>query len=119
MMADSHRPARLTRRARGRLRRAPGRRLRLIAGLSIAALGCGALAACSSAGASTGPVTLNFYLYPDNSAATNTVDNCNAQSHGAYQISYQKLPSGADSQRQQLVRRLAAKDSSMDILAST
>ena len=44
------------------------------------------------------------------------VDNCNAQSNGAYKIKYQKLPNGADGQRQQMVRRLAAEDSSMDIL---
>ena len=116
MMADSHRPARLTRRAKGRFPRPPGRRLRLIAGLSIAALGCGALAACSSAGAS-GPVTLNFYLYPDTSPATNdAVANCNAQSNGAYKISYQSLPQAADGQRQQLVRRLAAHDASIDVM---
>ena len=68
MMADSHRLARLTRRAKGRFPRPPGRRLRIMAGLGIAALGCSALAACGSAGASTGPVTLNYYQYPDTSA---------------------------------------------------
>ena len=118
MMADSHRPARLTRRAKGRFPRPPGRRLRVMAGLGIAALGCSALAACSSAGASTGPVTLDYYQYPDTSAATNTeIANCNAQSHGAYKISFQQLPAAADGQRQQLVRRLAAHDGSIDIMA--
>jgi multiple sugar transport system substrate-binding protein len=117
MMADSHRPARLTRRAKGHSPRPPGRRLRVMAGLSIAALGCGALAACSSAGASTGPVPINFYLYQDTSPATNdAIANCNAQSHGAYKISYQFLPQASDGQRQQLVRRLAAHDSSIDIM---
>jgi multiple sugar transport system substrate-binding protein len=95
------------------------RRLRTKAGaaLATAVLGCGALAACGSAGASTGPVTLNFYLYPDTSPATNAaVANCNAQSHGAYKISYQTLPQASDGQRQQLVRRLAAHDPSIDIM---
>ena len=95
------------------------RRLRTKAGAAVATavLGCGALAACGSAGASTGPVTLDFYLYPDTSPATNTaVANCNAQSHGAYKISYQTLPQAADGQRQQLVRRLAAHDGSIDIM---
>jgi multiple sugar transport system substrate-binding protein len=74
------------------------------------------LVACSSGSSSATP-TLNFYLYPDNSPATQkAVDNCNAASNGAYTIKYQKLPKGADGQRQQMVRRLAAKDSSMDIL---
>ena len=61
--------------------------------------------------------TLNLYLYPDNSGAVQqAVDNCTAASGGRYKISYQKLPNGADGQRQQMVRRLAAEDSSLDIL---
>jgi multiple sugar transport system substrate-binding protein len=94
------------------------RLLRTKVGLGIAALGCTALAACSSAGASTGPVTLNYYQYPDTSPATNTeIANCVAQSHDAYKISFQQLPQAADGQRQQLVRRLAARDASIDIMA--
>ena len=118
MMAGSYRLARLTRRARGRSPRPPTRWLRTKIGLGLAALGCGALAACSSAGASTGPVTLNFYQFPDVSGATNTeINNCDAQSHGAYKISYQLLPAASDSQRLQLVRRLAAHDATIDIMA--
>jgi len=118
MMADSSRPARPIRRARGRIPRPSVRLLRTKAGLGIAALGCTALAACGSAGASTGPVTLNYYQYPDTSPATNTmIANCNAQSHGAYKISFQQLPQAADGQRQQLVRRLAAHDGTIDIMA--
>ncbi|HEX3516051.1 MAG TPA: ABC transporter substrate-binding protein [Trebonia sp.] len=84
------------------------------AGLTVAA---GALSACASASAGTGPVTLNFYLYPDGSGATDqAISNCNAQSGGKYVISYQTLPQASDAQRQQLVRRLVAHDPSMDIL---
>jgi len=73
------------------------------------------LVACSSS--SSGAPTLNLYIYPDNSGAVQqAVDNCTAQSNGQYVIKYQKLPNGADGQRQQMVRRLAAKDSSIDIL---
>ena len=103
-------------------RRLLGRSTRLLrtktaAALGVAVLGSTALAACSSAGASTGPVTLNFYQYPTCPPATNTmIDNCNAQSHGAYKISFQALPQASDGQRQQLVRRLAAHDSSIDIM---
>jgi multiple sugar transport system substrate-binding protein len=76
-----------------------------------------ALSACSSANAGTGPVALNFYLYPDTSGATDTaISNCNAQSGGKYKISYQMLPQASDGQRQQLVRRLAAHDPSIDIM---
>ena len=84
------------------------------AGITLAA---GALSACASASAGTGPVTLNFYFYPDTSNATNqAVANCNAQSGGKYTISYQDLPQAADGQRQQLVRRLVAHDPSIDIM---
>jgi multiple sugar transport system substrate-binding protein len=62
-------------------------------------------------------VTLNFYLYPDTSGATQmALNNCTKQSHGKYVLSYQQLPSASDGQRQQMVRRLAAHDPSMDIL---
>ncbi len=73
------------------------------------------LVACGSD--SGGKPTINFYIYPDNSGAVQqAVDNCNASSGGKYEISYQKLPNGADGQREQMVRRLAAHDSGMDIL---
>jgi multiple sugar transport system substrate-binding protein len=92
-------------------------RWRLAAGLVSAAMAGSALAACGTASAGTGPVTLNFYFYPDSSPATQDgINNCNAQSHGKYTISYQKLPKAADGQRQQMVRRLAAHDPTMDIL---
>jgi multiple sugar transport system substrate-binding protein len=102
------------RRARGR----PGARAwRPVIGLAVAALAASALAACGTAGASTGPVTLNFYFYPDTSHATqDSINNCNNQNGGKYKISYQLLPQGSDDQRQQLVRRLAAHDDTMDIL---
>ena len=79
-------------------------------------LAAAGLAACGTSSASGTP-TLNFYLYPDSSGATQkAVNNCNAQARGKYIISYQQLPTGADGQRQQLARRLAAHDTSLDIL---
>ena len=90
---------------------------RPVTGLAVAALAAAGLTACGTAGASTGPVTLNFYLYPDSSGATQqAINNCDKQSGGKYTISYQQLPTGSDGQRQQMVRRLAARDSSLDIL---
>jgi len=100
--------------------RRPSRRRswrRVAAGVAGVTLAGTALAACGTSSAATGPVTLNFYLYPDGSGATQqAIDNCNAQSNGAYKISYQVLPQASDAQRQQMVRRLAAHDNSMDIL---
>jgi multiple sugar transport system substrate-binding protein len=90
---------------------------RLLAGAAGITLAGSALAACGTSSAATGPVTLNFYLYPDTSGATQAaINNCDKQSNGQYTISYQQLPAGADGQRQQLVRRMAAHDNSIDIL---
>src|SRR6201992_3570716 len=117
MMSATDQPAR-----RARQRSVLGRSTRLLrtkaaVALGAAVLGCGGLAACGSASAGTGPVTLNFYLYPDTSAATTTaISNCDAQNHGQYKISYQYLPQASDGQRQQLVRRLAAHDDTIDIM---
>ncbi|MGP4003888.1 ABC transporter substrate-binding protein [Streptomyces sp. 8N706] len=64
-----------------------------------------------------GRPTLNWYNFPDDSGALQkAADNCSKASGGRYTISYHKLPRTADGQRQQLVRRLAAEDSSLDIL---
>jgi multiple sugar transport system substrate-binding protein len=80
-------------------------------------MACTALAACTSSEAATGPVTLNFYNFNDPSGAVQqAVTNCTKQSGGKYTITYNKLPAAADDQRLQMARRLAAKDSSMDIL---
>jgi len=85
----------------------------MLAGVMAAA----GLAACGSSSAGTGPVTLNFYNFPDPSGAVQqAVNNCSAQSHGKYTIVYNKLQNAADQQRLQMARRLAAQDSSMDIL---
>jgi multiple sugar transport system substrate-binding protein len=98
-------------------RGSPLRRPRAAVGLAVVALAASGLAACGTANAGTGPVKLSYYLYPDNSGATATaIKNCDAQSGGKYTISYQQLPSAADGQRQQLVRRLAAHDDSIDIM---
>src|SRR6266704_1950223 len=117
MMAESDRRTRQTRRA-ARLRVDGARRLRRhLAVLGGAGLVASALAACGTSGAATGPVTLTYYLYPDTSAATSqAVAACTKQSHGKYTISYQQLPTAADGQRLQLVRRLAAHDNTIDIM---
>ena len=84
------------------------------AGLAVAALAASGLAACGSARAATGPVTLNFYNFPDPSGAIQQAANHCGNSR--YKIIYNKLQSAADQQRLQMARRLAAHDQSMDIL---
>jgi trehalose/maltose transport system substrate-binding protein len=81
------------------------------------ALAAAGLAACGTSSAATGPVTLNFYMFPDPSGSIQqAANNCGAQSHGKYTINYNILPTAADQQRLQMARRLAAGDSSLDIL---
>jgi multiple sugar transport system substrate-binding protein len=91
---------------------------RTVSLLGIGVLAASALAACGSSNSSgSGPVTLYFYASPDVSGATQTAANvCSTQSNGKYTISYQQLPLGSDGQRQQLARRLAAGDDTLDIL---
>ncbi|HEY3021101.1 MAG TPA: ABC transporter substrate-binding protein [Solirubrobacteraceae bacterium] len=47
---------------------------------------------------------------------TDAAKRCSAASGGRYKIVYNKLSNNADQQRQSLVRRLAAKDDSIDIM---
>jgi multiple sugar transport system substrate-binding protein len=82
-----------------------------------AVLASALLAACGTSSASTGPVTLQFYNFPDPSGAVQSAaDNCSKASNGRYTIVYNKLQNAADQQRLQMARRLAAHDGSMDIL---
>ncbi|WP_405015082.1 ABC transporter substrate-binding protein [Kitasatospora sp. NBC_01539] len=74
------------------------------------------LTGCGSSGQG-GPVTLNWYNFPDDSGALQqAADRCGRQSGGRYTVKYNKLPRGADGQRQQLVRRMAAHDEGVDVL---
>ncbi|MCX4471277.1 ABC transporter substrate-binding protein [Micromonospora sp. NBC_01655] len=72
------------------------------------------LAACGS-GDDGGTPTINLY-YPPEQNLQKVVDDCNAQARGRYEIAYRVLPRQADDQRVQLVRRLAAGDTGMDVL---
>jgi len=77
---------------------------------AVVAAGCGG----SSSG---GTPTLNLWVFNEPSGAfTDAIANCNKQSHGAYKIVFNALSNNADAQRQALVRRLAAKDSSIDLM---
>lgn len=62
-----------------------------------------------------GPPTVNLYYSPEQNLQK-VVDDCNAQAAGRYRIVHRVLPRGADEQRVQMVRRLAAEDTSMDVL---
>jgi len=65
----------------------------------------------------TTPPTLTWYVFNEPSGAfRQAAKNCSQSAGGAYSITIALLPTDADQQREQLVRRLAAGDSSIDII---
>jgi trehalose/maltose transport system substrate-binding protein len=78
---------------------------------SVALVAVPTIAACGS----DSGTTINVYQAPEQNFQT-VVDKCNAQANGRYKIVYNKLPRDADGQREQMVRRLAAGDTGLDIL---
>jgi trehalose/maltose transport system substrate-binding protein len=76
-----------------------------------------ALAAGCGSGGGGGTPTLNWYVFKEPGGAYDqAVADCNKQAGGRYKIKYQALPTDANQQRELLVRRLAAKDSSVDLV---
>ncbi|WP_082748218.1 extracellular solute-binding protein [Nocardioides jensenii] len=93
----------------------PGRTRRSIAALASLACTAGLLTSCSAFGDDSGPPTLNWYVNPDGvETLTKLAKQCSTDD---YDIEIQLLPSGATDQRTQLARRLAAKDSSTDLMS--
>lgn len=69
------------------------------------------LAACGS----DGGTQINVYYAPEENFQS-VIDRCNEEAGNRYEIVYRKLPRDADGQREQMVRRLAAGDTDLDIL---
>lgn len=60
---------------------------------------------------------LQWYVFQEPSGAfSDAADSCSRASDGAYRIHLAPLPADADQQREQLVRRLAAEDSDIDLI---
>jgi multiple sugar transport system substrate-binding protein len=72
------------------------------------------LGGCGGDGGSTLP-ELNWYINPDNGGQAKLADKCSAE--GRFRLEVSVLPRDATGQREQLVRRLAAKDSSIDLMS--
>jgi multiple sugar transport system substrate-binding protein len=66
---------------------------------------------------SGGTATLNWYIFPEPSGSFDkAAAECSQGSNGEYRIVIHDLPASADGQRQQMALRLAAGDTSLDIL---
>jgi multiple sugar transport system substrate-binding protein len=89
----------------------------MIYGIAVLLAGA-ALVGCGSSSSASGPVTLNWYVYPEPSGSfAYAASTCSKDSGGKYNIVMQLLSTSSDQQRVSEVRRLAAGDSSIDILA--
>jgi len=85
--------------------------------VALSGLAVGTLAACGGGASTSGPPTLNWYINPNSSGSLQKIaDHCTQQANGQYKININVLPSTADGQREQIVRRLAAGDTSMDVI---
>src|SRR4051794_38001361 len=91
-----------------RVRRRLGAALALTTGAML-------LAACGSGGG--GRPTLTWYTNPDSGGQAEIAKRCTDASGGKYKINATVLPRESAAQREQLVRRLAANDSSIDIMS--
>ncbi|KFI23837.1 ABC transporter substrate-binding protein [Nitrosococcus oceani] len=73
-------------------------------------------AACSDSPDNPVP-TLKWYVFDEPSGAFETAaKRCSADAKGVYQVEIAALPADASQQRVQLVRRLAAKDTDIDLI---
>lgn len=86
---------------------------RRAAALGAVALTASLLAACSQ---QEQGVVINLYGGAAAAGFDKIIADCNTQANGKYRIVGNLLPSDADGQREQMVRRLAARDTSMDLL---
>lgn len=87
---------------------------RALALAAVGALVTGVAAAC---GGETGPPTLTWYINPDNGGQAELAARCTEEADGRYRIETSLLPRDAPAQREQLARRLAAGDSSVDLMS--
>jgi multiple sugar transport system substrate-binding protein len=84
-----------------------------------ALIGSAALGACGvgSSEGGGGRNAINWYVFNEPGGSYDkAVADCNKQAAGKYQINYVKLPTDANQQRELIVRRLAAKDKSIDLI---
>jgi multiple sugar transport system substrate-binding protein len=76
-----------------------------------------AIAAACSGDDGRGPPTLTWYANPDNGGQARLAARCEAESGRRYRLRVLALPRDATQQREQLVRRLAARDASIDLMS--
>jgi len=86
-------------------------------GTALAALAALVPLLLSGCAGEAGPPVLTWYTNPDAGGQAAIAKKCTEAANGAYTIQTSLLPNDASSQREQLARRLAANDSSLDIMS--
>lgn len=81
---------------------------------AVAATGALLLTSC---GADDETPVLTWYINPDDGGQQVLAEECTEEADGEYRIETSLLPNDAPQQREQLARRLAAGDSSLDIMS--
>src|SRR3954471_8971791 len=72
---------------------------------------------CGGSSKSGGPATINWYVFKEPGGAFDAAAaKCTKDSNGKYKVKVVALPTDSDQQRELIVRRLAAKDSSLDVI---
>jgi multiple sugar transport system substrate-binding protein len=92
-----------------------GGRRRALGGAAAAAVLASTLAACGSDSGAANALT--WYINPDSGGQAEIAQRCSDESGGAYTIEVAQLPRESSAQREQLVRRLAANDASIDLIS--
>ncbi|HYS82107.1 MAG TPA: extracellular solute-binding protein [Anaeromyxobacteraceae bacterium] len=86
-------------------------------GTCAAALALAVLACSGGDARRPGGPTLRWYANPDNGGQARLAARCTAEAGGRWRLEVLPLPSDASQQREQLVRRLAARDVSIDLMS--
>ncbi|MET0558751.1 MAG: extracellular solute-binding protein [Solirubrobacterales bacterium] len=90
--------------------------IKALACLGASVLVVAGLAACGGSSES-GPRQLTFFVaIQPGGTIEETAARCTEESHGRYEVKPELLPNDASQAREQLVRRLGAKDSSIDVI---
>jgi multiple sugar transport system substrate-binding protein len=90
--------------------------IRLASAISIVIAAAVGTSSCGG-GSTAGPVTLNWFVATQPGGTIQEVaKRCTDEANGRYTIDVNLLPTDATQQREQLVRRLAAKDSTVDLI---
>src|SRR4051794_29937523 len=83
----------------------------------LASVAMAVLVGCGGGSGSGGSRQVNWYVFNEPGGGYDAaVANCNKQNAGKFKINYVKLPTDSDQQRELIVRRLAAKDSDIDVI---